>query len=60
MGLDTSTFNYHVDTRDGKVWLLTPRKSWGPDYLRLGLKIAEEFDGDSAYAVLARYQKTGN
>ncbi|MBL0057767.1 MAG: patatin-like phospholipase family protein [Elusimicrobia bacterium] len=52
--------NYHVDTRDGKKVLVVdaPRKSWGPDYLRLGLKIAEEFDGDSAYAVLARYQKT--
>jgi NTE family protein len=52
--------NYHVDTRDGKKVLVidAPRKSWGPDYLRLGLKIAEEFDGNSAYAILARYQKT--
>jgi NTE family protein len=52
--------NYHVAEREGKNVLVidAPRKSWGPDYLRLGLQIAEEFDGDSAYALKARYQKT--
>ncbi len=52
--------NYHVDRREGQNILVidAPRKSWGPDFLRLGLKISEEFDGDSAYEILARYQKT--
>lgn len=52
--------NYHVEQRDGKNVLVidAPPKSWGPDFLRLGVKISEEFDGDSAYAILARYQKT--
>lgn len=52
--------NYHVDDDGGKNILVidAPPKSWGPDYLRLGLKISEEFDGDSSYAIMARYQKT--
>lgn len=52
--------DYHTKQKDGKTDLVVdaPRKSWGPNFLRLGLKVSENFNGDSSYGVLARYQMT--
>ena len=33
-------------------------KSWGPDYLRFGLALASDFQGDNAFNVLVQYRKT--
>lgn len=33
-------------------------KSWGPDYLRFGLGLSAESDGDATFNILASYRKT--
>ncbi len=33
-------------------------KSWGPDYLRLGLNLIDDFEGDSRFNVLIDYTRT--
>jgi NTE family protein len=33
-------------------------KSWGPDYLRLGLGLSSDFQGDANFKLLASYRKT--
>ncbi len=52
--------DYHVEPRQESKALVVdaPRRSWGPNYLKLGVKVAENFNGDSSYGILVRYQKT--
>jgi NTE family protein len=53
--------DYHVENRGKKkkvVVVEAPRKSWGPDYLKLGFKMAEDFKGHGDYGIMARYQRT--
>lgn len=54
------SIDYHVENRGGKNILVVqaPRKSWGPDYLKLGFKMAEDFKGHGDYGIMARYQRT--
>jgi NTE family protein len=33
-------------------------KSWGPDFLRLGLGLSSDFEGDAFFNILASYRKT--
>lgn len=33
-------------------------KSWGPDYLRFGLALASDFQGDNQFNLLAQYRRT--
>ncbi len=52
--------DYHTEPKDQQTAMIVdaPRKSWGPNYLKLGVKISEGFNGDSSYGILARYQMT--
>jgi NTE family protein len=52
--------DYHSVRRGDKniVVVDAPRKSWGPDYLKLGFKMAEDFKGHGDYGIMARYQRT--
>lgn len=52
--------DYHVERQGTKniVVIQAPRKSWGPDYLKLGFKMAEDFKGHGDYGIMARYQRT--
>jgi NTE family protein len=39
--------------------LIEPReKSWGPDYLRFGVGLASDFQGDNQFNLLVQYRKT--
>ena len=39
--------------------VITPReKDWGPDYLRFGLGLESDFQGDNAFNLLVQYRKT--
>ncbi|HXX86382.1 MAG TPA: patatin-like phospholipase family protein, partial [Casimicrobiaceae bacterium] len=39
--------------------IIEPReKSWGPDYLRFGLGLASDFQGDNQFNALVQYRKT--
>lgn len=60
-GFDTfETVTYDVsDDIDGTA--LTVRateKSWGPNYLRFGINLEDDFDGNSNYNVAARFTRT--
>lgn len=52
--------DYHVERRGDKnhVVVDAPRKSWGPNYLKLGFKMAEDFKGHGDYGIMGRYQMT--
>ena len=52
--------DYSVVTRQGKnILRLSPvEKSWGPDYLRLGLRLDSNLSQGSTYLLRAGYQKT--
>lgn len=42
-----------------RAMVILPReKEWGPDYLRFGLGLASDFQGDSQFNVLASYRKS--
>ena len=45
--------------RERNVLRITPtEKSWGPDYIRLGLNLSSSLGGGSTYSLRAAYQKT--
>lgn len=42
-----------------RTMVITPReKSWGPDFLRFGLGLRSDFQGDDSFNVLVQYRKT--
>ncbi|MGZ5066419.1 MAG: patatin-like phospholipase family protein [Usitatibacter sp.] len=48
-----------VEERDRRVLIVDAvEKSWGPDYLRLGLGLGSDFSGDSFFNAAANYRKT--
>ena len=54
-GLDT--LDYRVVRRNGQYGLLIDARgaSIGPNYMRFGLSLQDDFEGDSAYEAAARY-----
>ncbi|MBM3114198.1 patatin-like phospholipase family protein [Jeongeupia naejangsanensis] len=57
---DFSQLDYELlDTNSGQMFRLTPvEKSWGPNYLNLGLALSTDFDTDNRYSLTARYRRT--
>ncbi len=51
---------YDVVEEDGRKGLIIHAKerSWGPNYLQLGLEIGDNFKGDSTYNIGAAYTRT--
>ena len=42
-----------------RTMVITPHeKSWGPDFLRFGLGLQSDFQGDNAFNVLVQYRRT--
>jgi NTE family protein len=42
-----------------RAMVIEPKeKSWGPDYLRFGLALASDFQGDNQFNLLAQYRRT--
>jgi len=52
--------DYRVDiTKNGNLLVVNaPRKTWGPNYLNFGLQLSDEFNGNSEYGFLTRFQMT--
>ncbi len=52
--------DFVLEDRDGATALIVraKEKSWGPDYLRFGLSIVEDFQGGGAYNVTTEYYLT--
>jgi NTE family protein len=57
---DFEHVNYRVIEEPGRRILAVDavEKSWGPNYLRLGLGLSSDFSGDAFFNVLASYRKT--
>jgi NTE family protein len=54
------TIDYEVIEDDGRtgIELSLKRKSWGPNYVRVGLNIQDDFEGNSRYNAAARFIMT--
>lgn len=55
--LEFRLVGYRLEERAGAVWLIlkAERKEWGPGYIRFGLQIADDLDGDSNYNLGFQY-----
>jgi NTE family protein len=57
---DFESVDYHI-TGDGgpRAMVITPReKSWGGDYLKFGIGLESDFQGDNAFNLLVQYRRT--
>ena len=54
------TVTYEVKDEEGKTGVVVhvKEKSWGPNYLQFGLKLSDNFQGDSAYNLGVLYTRT--
>jgi NTE family protein len=57
---DFESVDYRIEQGPaGRVMVIMPReKDWGPDYLRFGLGLATDFQGENIFNVLVQYRKT--
>ncbi|HET7098293.1 MAG TPA: patatin-like phospholipase family protein [Casimicrobiaceae bacterium] len=57
---DFESLGYHLAGEAGpRALVIEPKeKSWGPDYLRFGLGLASDFQGDNQFNLLVQYRKT--
>ena len=57
---DFESIGYHLAGEAGpRAMVIEPKeKSWGPDYLRFGLGLASDFQGDNQFNALVQYRKT--
>lgn len=59
-GFDTfETVDYSIEANDAENTLLieSRAKTWGPNYLRFGLNLEDDFSGHSTYNLAARFTK---
>ncbi len=58
---DYESIDYRIVGGDvgPRAMVIEPKeKSWGPDYLRFGLGLASDFQGDNQFNALVQYRKT--
>jgi NTE family protein len=58
---DFQSINYQIvgPETGPRALLIEPKeKSWGPDYLRFGLGLATDFQGDNQFNLLVQYRRT--
>jgi NTE family protein len=57
---DFESVDYRIVQEPGRrVMIIQPReKDWGPDYLRFGLGLATDFQGEAPFTALVQYRKT--
>ena len=57
---DFESVDYRIESEGGpRAMVVTPReKRWGPDYLRFGLGLESDFQGDNAFSLLVQYRRT--
>ena len=58
---DFESISYRLSSADTgpRALIIEPKeKSWGPDYLRFGLGLATDFQGDNQFNLLFQYRKT--
>lgn len=57
---DFESVDYHISGDGGpRAMVITPReKSWGADYLRFGIGLESDFQGDNAFNLLVQYRRS--
>ena len=57
---DFESIDYQIQPEPGRrVLVIQPQeKAWGPDYLRFGLGLATDFQGQNIFNLLAQYRRT--
>jgi len=57
---DFESIDYQIQSEPGRrVLVIQPQeKAWGPDYLRFGLGIATDFQGQNIFNLLAQHRRT--
>jgi NTE family protein len=57
---DYESVSYRILGDEGpRTLVITPKeKLWGPDYLRFGIGLESDFQGDNSFNVLAQYRRT--
>ncbi|HEY1290059.1 MAG TPA: patatin-like phospholipase family protein [Burkholderiales bacterium] len=57
---DFESVDYHIQQDSGRrILVVQPReKEWGPDYIRFGLGIATDFQGENTFNLLLQYRRT--
>jgi len=57
---DFESVDYRIQQEAGRrVMVIEPReKEWGPDYLRFGIGLATDFQGENYFNILAQYRRT--
>jgi len=57
---DFESVDYRIMGDSGpRAMVITPReKSWGPDYLRFGLGLESDFQGENTFNLLVQYRRT--
>jgi NTE family protein len=56
---DIQLITYHVDAQDDQKGIVfkVKEKQWGPDYLKFGLKVADDFDSNTRISLLVRHHR---
>ncbi len=57
---DIQVMTYHVDSDNEKgkgIVFKVQEKRWGPDYLKFGLKVADDFDSNTRISLLIRHHR---
>ncbi len=56
---DIQVITYHIDSQDGQkgIAFKVKEKQWGPDYLKFGLKVADDFDSNTRISLLVRHHR---
>ncbi len=56
---DFESIGYHLAGDGPRAMVITPQeKAWGGDYLRFGLGLQSDFQGDNAFNALVQYRRT--
>ncbi len=55
---ETVTYDVVNDTGSNTLLVRATEKSWGPNYLRFGVNLEDDFNGNSSYNVAARFTRT--
>ena len=55
---ETVTYNLSRDEDENTLAVKATEKSWGPNFLRFGINLEDDFSGDSSYNLAAQYTRT--
>jgi len=56
---DIQVITYSVESKEGSkgIAFKVKEKQWGPDYLKFGLKVADDFDSNTRISLLVRHHR---